>query len=71
LELELSVGLYRNTVRRWALYCFCNRVGFSEVVLVTLTEWLGVSRWHLSHVMPERKQLPRHIVRCHASLDAD
>src|SRR6266542_120184 len=62
LELELSVGLYRNTARRWALHCFCNRVGVPEVVLVTLTKWFGVRRWHLSHVMAEHKQLPGHIV---------
>ena len=71
LELKLAVGLYRNTVRRWALHCFCNRVGIPEVVLMTLTEWFGVSRWHLSHVMTERKQVSGHIVRRHASLDAD
>jgi hypothetical protein len=46
-------------------------VGIPEVVLMTLTEWFGVSRWHLSHVMTERKQVSGHIVRRHASLDAD
>jgi hypothetical protein len=38
---------------------------------MTLTEWFGIRRWHLSHVITEHNQFPRHIVRGHASLDAD
>ena len=30
-----------------------DRVRVPEIVLVTLTEQLGISRWHLLHVMTE------------------
>jgi tetratricopeptide (TPR) repeat protein len=71
LELKLSVGLYRNTARRWALHCFCNRVGVPEVVLMTLAERFGITRWYLLHVMAERNELASYTVRRHTSFNAN
>ena len=54
LQIQLIVGLYRNATCRWPLHGFRDRVRIPEIVLVTLTERLGINRWHLLHVMTER-----------------
>jgi hypothetical protein len=70
-QVQLIVGLYRYAACRWSLHSFCNRVSVPEVVLVSLAERPGISRRHLPHLMAERNQLARHIVRRHAGLDTD
>jgi hypothetical protein len=70
-QVQLIISLYRNEACRWSLYRFRDRVGIPEVVLMTLTERLGIGRRALPHIMTERQQLARQIVRGHASLDPD
>ena len=71
LQVQLIVSLYWNAACRWPQYCFRNGVCVAEVVLVTLTEWLGIGRRYLSHIMPEREQLAGNLVRRHTGLDSD
>ena len=47
LQIQLAVGLNRNTARRRALYSFCHRVRIPEVVLVTVPERFGIGWRHL------------------------
>ena len=65
LQVQLIVSLYWNAACRWPQHCFHNCVCVPEVVLVTLTEWLGIGRRHLSHIMTEREQLAGDVVRRH------
>jgi hypothetical protein len=62
LQVQLIVGLYWNAACRWPQHCLRNRVCVPEVVLVTLTKWLGIGRRYLSHIMTEREQLAGNIV---------
>jgi hypothetical protein len=71
LQAQLIVSLYWNAACRWPQHCFRNCVCVPEVVLVTLTKWLGIGRRYLSHIMPEREQLAGNIVRRHTRLDSD
>ena len=71
LQIQLAVGLNRNTARRRALYSFCYRVRIPEVVLVTLPERFGIGWRHLFDLVTERDQLTRDVMRRHASFDAD
>src|SRR6266446_5817922 len=71
LQIQLAVGLNRNTARRRALYSFCHRVRIPEVVLVTVPEWFGIGWRHLFDLVTERDQLTRDVMRRHASFDAD
>ena len=48
-----------------------DRVRIPEVILVTLTERLGINRWHLLHVVTERYQLSSYAMCRHAGLDTD
>ncbi|MGA3141076.1 MAG: hypothetical protein ABSD09_19700 [Xanthobacteraceae bacterium] len=50
---------------------FRDRVRIPEVVLVTLTERLGINRRHLLHVVTERYQLSSYAMRRHAGLNTD
>src|SRR5260370_4222786 len=59
LQIQLAVGLNRNTARRRALYSFCDRVRIPEVVLVTLPERFGIGWRHLFDLVTERDQLTR------------
>ena len=71
LQVQLIVGLYRNATCRWPLHSFRDRVRIPEIVLMTLTERLGINRWHLLHVMTERDQLSSYAMHRHAGLDTD
>ena len=71
LQVQLIVILYWNAACRWPPHSFSDRVSVSEVVFVTLTERLVISRRYLSHIMTERKQLASKIVRRRASLNSD
>jgi hypothetical protein len=71
LQVQLIVSLYWNAACRWPLNSFRNCVCVPEVVLVTLTEWLGIVRRYLSHIVTEREQLAGNIVRRHTRLDTD
>ena len=71
LQVQLIVSLYWNAACRWPQHGFRNCVSVPEVVLVTLTEGLGISWRYLSHIMTERKQLAGDIVRRHTCLDPD
>ncbi len=71
LQIQLIAGLYRNAACRWPLHSFRDRVRIPEVILVTLTERFGISRWHLLYVMTECNQLTTHIMRRHAGLDTN
>jgi hypothetical protein len=62
LQIQLIAGLYRNAACRWPLHSFRDRVRIPEVILVTLTERFGISRWHLLYVMTECNQLTTHII---------
>ena len=55
---------------QWPLR-FRDRLRVAEVVLVTLTERLGIGWWHLLHIMTECNQLAGHIMRRHAGLDTN
>jgi hypothetical protein len=55
LQIQLTIGLYRNAACRGALYSFRDRVRISEVVLMPLTERLGIGRRHLFDLVTERK----------------
>src|SRR5215470_5368669 len=57
LEIELLVRLCRYAARRRALYSFSNRMRISKVVLVALSERLGIDRRDLPHVMADGEQL--------------
>ena len=70
-RLSLIVGLYRNAACGWPLHSFSDRVRIPEVVLATLTERPGISRWHLLHIMTECNQLAGHIMRRHAGFDTN
>jgi hypothetical protein len=50
---------------------FRDRLSIAEVVLVTLTERLGINRRHLLHVVTERYQLSSYAMRRHAGLNTD
>ena len=50
---------------------FRDRVPIPEVVLVTLTERLGINRRYLLHVVTERYQLSSYAMRRHAGLNTD
>jgi hypothetical protein len=71
LQVQLIVSLYWNAACRWPLNSFRNCVCVPEVVLVTLTEWLGIGWRYLSHIVTEREQLAGNIVRRHTRLDTD
>jgi hypothetical protein len=47
------------------------RVQWNAVILMTLTERLGISRRHLLYVVTERGQFAGYIVRCHTGFDTD
>ena len=71
LQVQLIVSLYWNAARRWPQHCFRDCVCVPEVVLVTLTERLGLGRRYLSHLMTEREQLAGTIVRRQTRFDPD
>src|SRR5437899_706500 len=64
LQIQLAVGLNRNTARRRVLYSFCHRVRIPEVVLVTVPEWFGIGWRHLFDLVTERDQLTRDVTPC-------
>src|ERR1700758_1048971 len=68
LEIELLVRFRWYAPRRGTLHGFSNRLRISKVILVSLSERLGVDRRHLPHVVTEGEQLTVHIVRPHACL---
>jgi hypothetical protein len=71
LQIKLIVSLHWNAACRRSLNSLRDRVGVSEVVLVTLPERFGISWRYLLYVMAERTELASHIVRRHPSFDSD
>src|SRR3954469_24008105 len=51
--------------------CFANGLGVSGIVLLALDVGPHVGRRHQAHLVPERLELARPMMRCGASLDAD
>src|SRR3954452_20908097 len=51
--------------------CFANGLGVSGIILLALDVGPHVGRRHQAHLVPERLELARPMMRCGASLDAD
>src|SRR6185295_9993577 len=71
LKIELFVGLYRHTQRRWTLHGFSDCERISKVILLVLSEGLGVDRWNLPYIMANGEEITAHIVCSHACLNPD